>query len=50
MYRVAWRSLVTGLTGAGECFSIDFSQLQRYVDHLNNRLPEVFHWIEQCVG
>lgn len=50
MYRVAWKSLVTGISGAGECFAVDFAQLERFVNEANRTYPEVFHWIEACVS
>jgi hypothetical protein len=50
MYRIAWVSRRTGVTGAGACFQIPLDELQRYVDDLNRHTTELRYWIEPCVS
>jgi hypothetical protein len=45
MYRICWKSLLTGLTGNGEyMFNHDYAK--EYIDILNKKYPYIEHWIE----
>lgn len=44
-YRLAWKSLTTGLSGFGNWFE-DRDHVERMVYLLNRSQRELFHWVE----
>ena len=47
MYRIAWKSLLTDLTGHGD-YVLDYSMAQVWVEKLNKDYKnELTHWIEE---
>jgi plastocyanin len=45
MYRIAWKSLVTGFEGRGE-FMFTCEEAENMVAKLTVEYPEIHHWIE----
>jgi hypothetical protein len=46
VYHIAWRSKLTGHTGAGvSCMSREVAEAER--DRSNREWPDVHHWIER---
>lgn len=46
MFRISWRSNLTGYTGNGQyCYS-DTELLESHIAALNEKYPNFHHWIE----
>ena len=47
LYRVVWKSKLTGLTGCGE--PVSQGTAQALADRGNEQLPDIQHWIEEAL-
>jgi ArsR family metal-binding transcriptional regulator len=44
---VKWKSRITGLAGQG-CIKMTKQEAQELADEMNEKLPEIEHWIEKA--
>lgn len=45
MYRICWKSLITGFVGNGE-YIFSHNDAKQMIDTLNEKYPYIKHWIE----
>lgn len=45
MYRISWKSRITGCTGNGE-YMFTHDDAKEYINSLNEKYPYIEHWIE----
>ena len=45
MYRIAWKSIITGITGAGD-YILSIKDAEDEIVFLNTLFPEAIHWVE----
>jgi hypothetical protein len=46
-YRIAWRSLLTGIHGHGEFIFPVKKDVEEYIEELNRKyIGEITHWVE----
>ena len=49
MYRISWKSLITGFIGNGE-YIFSHDDAKEYIDILNKKYPYIEHWIESNIN
>lgn len=49
MYRIAWKSIITGASGAGD-YVLTMKDAEDEIVALNALYPEVIHWVEEGIA